>query len=277
MKHTHGLPPISSSVPPIDFPAPPYLTRTSPAGPAMLCMTETGTARVISVPGRYSVAQIVEGPDALVVCDIGSTADIPLIERVAQWTGKRVAMIVPTHLHFDHIMGVNVAAQRLGAEVALGELAHDLVTHGRRPRPPLLKTLSHFFIPWFWQGLPLFARTDIPSGFGFGFPWSRNGFASLGPVLTDGGPVPHLPGWTTLHTPGHTDESVSLYHREAGFLVAGDTVRNYLGGEWNPIITDHAAYDRTIERLRHLPVQAIFPGHGPVLHDHNVLLSLRPF
>lgn len=277
MKRAHELPQLLQDVPPIAFPAALYFTRYSPAGPATPQVTAAGDARVISVPGRYTVTQIIDAPGGLALCDVGSGADIPVIEAVVRWLDKPVVLVVPTHLHFDHIMGINPAAQRFGAEVALGELQHELIEGGRRPRPPKFRTLKHFFKPWFWQGLPFLAREDVPRGFGFGFPWSKNGFSPRGPILKDGAPVPHLDGWEAIATPGHTDEGICLFHRGAGFLVAGDTVRNYLGGEWNPIITDHAAYLRTIDRLKQLHVQAIFPGHGPVLHDHNVIQTLRPF
>ncbi|MBI5529223.1 MAG: MBL fold metallo-hydrolase [Deltaproteobacteria bacterium] len=263
---------------PIPFPDAPFLTRVfSPAGPATPCVTESRGARVISIPGRYSVTQIVEGPRALVLADVGSVSDIPLVERAAEWVGKPVGLVVPTHLHFDHIMGVDEAARRFGAAVALGELANTLVDEERKPRPPIFKTLKHFFVPWFWQGLPLFSREDIPGGLAFGFPWSRNPFTMRGPLLQTGKPVPMLEGWVTLHTPGHTDESICIYHPRSGFLVAGDTVRNYQGGEWNPIITDHAMYRDTIFRLLPLPVRAVFPGHGPVLTGERLLGRLRPF
>ena len=277
MKHAQDLPPINQDVPPIAFPPAPFFTRYSPAGPATPQITAAGGARVISVPGRYTVTQIVDAPEGLALCDVGSAADVPMLEAVARWLDKPVLYLIPTHLHFDHVMGITAAAQRLGAQVALGGLQHELVESGRRPRPPVFRTLKHFFIPWLWQGLPFLAREDDPRGFGYGFPWSRNDFSPRGPVLADGAPVPRLDGWETIATPGHTDEGICLYHRGAGFLVAGDTVRNYLGGEWNPIITDHEAYYRTIDRLKQLHVQAIFPGHGPVLHDHHVIQTLRPF
>jgi glyoxylase-like metal-dependent hydrolase (beta-lactamase superfamily II) len=79
-----------------------------------------------------------------------------------------------------------------------------------------------------------------------------------------------------LSTPGHADEAICLHHPASGFLVAGDTVRNFLGGEWNPLLTDPDDYRASMQRLLALPVQAVFPGHGPALLGEGMLKRLRP-
>jgi glyoxylase-like metal-dependent hydrolase (beta-lactamase superfamily II) len=93
--------------------------------------------------------------------------------------------------------------------------------------------------------------------------------------LEPGGRVPGLPGWKVLATPGHTDDSISLYHEEARFLVAGDTVRNYLGGEWNPALTSARDQKLTRKMLLSLEVETVFPGHGPILEGPHVLEGLK--
>jgi glyoxylase-like metal-dependent hydrolase (beta-lactamase superfamily II) len=126
------------------------------------------------------------------------------------------------------------------------------------------------------QGAPRAPLADWRRGLGFGFPWSRNRFrAHLAPALDDGAALPGLPGWTVLHTPGHADDSICLYHATARFLVTGDTVRNFLGGEWNQLTCDAADYAATKGRLRALDVETVFPGHGPILQGKGILGRLR--
>ena len=129
---------------------------------------------------------------------------------------------------------------------------------------------------WPLQGLPFFPLVDWREGMDFGFPWSRNRFdADLGPPLEPGDALPGLPGWRVLATPGHADDAVCLHHAAAGLLVAGDTVRNFHGGEWNPLLVDEAAFSETRRELLALPVEVVFPGHGPVLEGRGVLERLR--
>jgi glyoxylase-like metal-dependent hydrolase (beta-lactamase superfamily II) len=126
------------------------------------------------------------------------------------------------------------------------------------------------------QGLPLPPRADRRAALRFGMPWARDAFtAPLGPELRDGEPLPGFPGWTVLETPGHADDAIALHCADAGLLVCGDTVRNFLGGEWNPLVVDRAAFAETRRRLRALPVHAVLPGHGPVLEGRDVIGSLR--
>ena len=126
------------------------------------------------------------------------------------------------------------------------------------------------------QGAPRATLQDWRVGLGFGFPWSENRFrADLAPALDHGAALPGAPGWTVLHTPGHADDAVCLHHAAAGFLVAGDTARNFNGGEWNPLACDAAAYQQTQAQLRALEVEVVFPGHGPIVEGPRALQRLR--
>jgi len=72
-----------------------------------------------------------------------------------------------------------------------------------------------------------------------------------------------------LHTPGHSEDSICLFLPETGTLFSGDTLYR---------ITDHLgaypkAYERTLERLAGLPIQAIYPGHGhPILSEASAFI-----
>ena len=271
------LPELNRHVPPLAEPPAPFLASCfTPAGPPATSLVEAGDARVLSVPGRYCVTHIIEGPEGLVMVDVGSVSDVERLEPAVEWLGKPVRLVIPSHLHFDHIMGIDAAASRFGARIGLGHVAHNHVTrrlHTRSIRRPDAKT---GFLVWLWQGLPVFSGRDLRHGAGFGFPWSRNQFcAPLGKVLAEGEELEDLPGWRVLETPGHADDAICLFHEKGGFLVAGDTVRNFLGGEWNIIETDPEAYANTRERLESLEIQAIFPGHGPLVFGENVVRILK--
>ena len=249
--------------------------KTSPMGPPGAVVTEHEGARVVTVPGLYCVSHIIEGPEKLIIADVGSATDIPYLESAVKWLDKPVAYVIPTHLHFDHIMGIDVTAGHFGASVALSPAAWDLVTRRRKLRFPGLRTVHHFFLPWVWQGLPGARKEDIPDCFDFGFPWSKHCFTSPLIKLNYDEELPHAPGWTVLDTPGHSDECNCLWNEEAGFLVCGDCISGFEGGEWDPLITDLPSYRETAERLKTLNVRAFFFGHGPVQTGNDMMSAVH--
>lgn len=293
--HTSDASPITRSivVPPqrqIPPRAPrPLLGRwLSPPGPppARLVTHEDAsgrvTAAVLAVPGRYSVSYLLVGPDSVGIVDCGSERDTSCILAALAWLGRppsAVRFVLPTHLHFDHVLGVDALCRRLGLPLALGRVAAEHVNSSQPLRFPHWLPALRAIPTWPMQGMPVFSREDW-RGMDFGFPWSRNRFgAARGPVLSDGGSLPGLPGWTVLETPGHSDDALCLFHPQAGWLVSGDTLRNFLGGEWNPLLADRAAYAETRRRLGDLPVRLVLPGHGPAFEVPGGLkaLPLRPW
>lgn len=258
----------------------PLLARwMSKPGPPVTRVVARGGGTVVAVPGRYSVCYLLLGEASVVVVDIGSLADHEQIIATLAALGRplsQVRGVLPTHLHMDHIIGVDSFARRLGVPILLGHVAYEAVTRGRKLRYPRGRHLLRAIPTYLMQGAPRGVLADWRVGLEFGFPWSKNRFsAPLVPCLETDSSVLGVPGWTVLHTPGHSDDAVCVHHAAGRLLVAGDTVRNFSGGEWNPLGSDPVAYDRTKERLRQLPVETIFPGHGPVLEGPQIVHRLR--
>jgi len=251
---------------------------SAPAGPARPTLLTCAETSVLSLPGRYCVVYIVVSEGRAALVDVGSTEDIPLIERGLQHLGLTsddVAMVVATHLHFDHVMGLDDAARSFGAPLRLGSRSRVAVETGTPIAWPRRLGFLRAIPGWVMQGAPVLSKSDRARGLAFGFPWGHNRFLSpLGPALQHMQPLPGLPGWIVIDTPGHSSDSICLHHGQSGILVAGDSVRNFRGGEWNPLLDDNRAYDATRKLLMSLPIRAVGPGHGPVLVGEGVLKSL---
>jgi glyoxylase-like metal-dependent hydrolase (beta-lactamase superfamily II) len=74
-------------------------------------------------------------------------------------------------------------------------------------------------------------------------------------------------GLVALHTPGHTRDSICLWHAAGASLFTGDLV---LGT--GTAVLDEAPgalrdYLSSLERLRELAPSTIYPGHGPIVSD----------
>ncbi len=67
-----------------------------------------------------------------------------------------------------------------------------------------------------------------------------------------------------LHTPGHTAGSICLYDRKKKALFTGDTV--FCGGVGRTDLPTGNSSElfRSLERLKPLPVDKLYTGHGPI-------------
>lgn len=144
-----------------------------------------------------------------------------------------VKQIVVTHAHIDHIASALELRQITGAPIVYNQ-----------------------------ADLPLLAMMDVQAG------W-------LGVAVPEVAPPDHSPGdgetlgvrgiaTTILHTPGHTEGSVSLYVPDAALLLAGDTLFAGSVGRTDLPGGDHGKLIASIrERLLPLPAATVVvPGHG---------------
>jgi hydroxyacylglutathione hydrolase len=159
------------------------------------------------------------------------------IQRILAILAKhqlRVKAIIITHAHIDHIGGAQKLKAATGAPVYMN--AND-------------QTLSeHLDTQAAWLGMATPERTKIDVD-------AREGEkVALGPAE-----------FHVLHTPGHTQGSISLWIPAENKLIAGDTLfldsigrTDLPGGDYEQIL--RSIHDKL------LPLEdttAVIPGHGP--------------
>jgi glyoxylase-like metal-dependent hydrolase (beta-lactamase superfamily II) len=76
-----------------------------------------------------------------------------------------------------------------------------------------------------------------------------------------------------LHTPGHTRDHLCFWLKEEKGLFSGDLVMSGSTVVIAPPEGDMAAYLTSLERLRRLPLDRIYPGHGDVINEPAQLLE----
>ncbi|MFQ6128444.1 MAG: MBL fold metallo-hydrolase [Thermoplasmata archaeon] len=70
-----------------------------------------------------------------------------------------------------------------------------------------------------------------------------------------------------IHTPGHTEGSISLYEESTKSLFSGDTVFANGGvGRWDFPTGNLDQLVDSVGKLSKIPVENLYPGHGPIVN-----------
>jgi len=146
----------------------------------------------------------------------------------------KVTSIVITHAHIDHIGGAARLKAATGAPVYMNQNDQELY--------------DHLDVQASWLGMETPGRTQIDVE------------ARDGDSLTLGDAAFHV-----LHTPGHTQGSISLWIPSENKLIAGDTLfRDSIGRTDLPGGDGRQILRSIHDKLLILPEDAtVVPGHGP--------------
>lgn len=159
------------------------------------------------------------------------------IDKIAQLLERhqlKVKAIVITHAHIDHIAGAAKLRASTGAPVYLNDRDREL--------------LDALDVQAKWLGVQTPQKTEID-------------VAAADGALLDLG----ASSFRILHTPGHTQGSVSLWIPEQAKLIAGDTLfRGSIGRTDLPGGNTRQILASIKTQLFELPdATVVIPGHGP--------------
>jgi glyoxylase-like metal-dependent hydrolase (beta-lactamase superfamily II) len=166
-----------------------------------------------------------------IVVDPGD--EIGRILQVLKRHGLTVKAIVITHAHIDHIGGAAKLKKATGAPVYMN------------PDDAELQAMMDAQAGWL--GVPTPDAVDIDT-----------------PAVDGGKLVLGAAEFHILHTPGHTQGSISLWIPSEGKLIAGDTLfRDSIGRTDLPGGDSREILRSIHEKLLPLPEDTVvFPGHG---------------
>nr|BFE71376.1 MBL fold metallo-hydrolase [Actinoplanes digitatis] len=193
----------------------------------------------------YVHMHLVITDDGVVLVDTGLPGRSRKVDQALHDIRRKIGdvrTVLLTHHHADHTGNVADLRRRSGARV-VAHAADAPVIAGQAKvviRHPIVKVTSRL------MGTPESAPVDD--------------------VVTVDGSSP-LPGFTALHTPGHTAGHLSfLLERAGGVLFAGDAARGgrdgRIGGSPKMVSVDLAQQEKSVARLADLEFEHAVFGHG---------------
>jgi hydroxyacylglutathione hydrolase len=213
------------------------------------------TPEVIRFAGEAANAYLLQHPEGYTAVDVGSPKVARRMVNYLADVGRRphdISLAVATHLHADHIGGLADLQRLTGCKIYAHRQGRK--AHGAKAAEPAWGRLLG-------KRFGIAARPRWPFRIAG---WLENGSTLPG-------------GWQVIYTPGHTPESICLYHAKKKLLVAGDTLvsRSDLL-HVNASNADEEAVDISIRTLESLRVRVVYPGHGnPALGETVFQKALR--
>ena len=231
------------------------------------------------ISGGYANTYLIEDGDSLVAVDVGTAkAARKIYEYLSDKSidASCLPMVIATHFHIDHVGGISRLLQLFPKiKVCFFRMVGDYLNG---------KEKICLFSPFLWltgllpvvialdnhiinTGAALFSdKVAIP------LPFLRTKFLpsdyKAECILDEDQPIPYLPHWVMIKTPGHTADSVCFYSSDEKTIISGDTILNMKGsGELNNFCCNPNAIQESFKKLLPLNVRNIYPGHGRPLFN----------
>jgi glyoxylase-like metal-dependent hydrolase (beta-lactamase superfamily II) len=199
--------------------------------PASLCVIERGWLSANSILGY-------EGEQATLI-DSGyvshATQTVELVRHAL--AGRKLAQLINTHSHSDHIGGNAALFSAFGCEIRVPAGMHATIAE--------------------WDENALLLSPLGQQGARF----QHHGLLHAGDEFSMGGL-----NWQALAVPGHDMDALAYYNPERRILISGDALwENGFGVIFPELLgeADGIAHTRsTLDMLSKLPVDIVIPGHG---------------
>ncbi len=196
------------------------------------------------VDGVNANAYLVEDGEKLILIDTGIPRNHKKITKYIEGLGRKptdVSTIVLTHFHIDHAGSAKKMKELTNAKVAVHELDADYVAGKKAPPKPknlMFKALSSVF-----KAAPV--EVDL--------------------LLKDNDKVGSL---IVIHTPGHSEGSISLLDAERKVMFVGEAIRFMKGkimGSPEQFTLDMGKEKDSIRRISTFDFDILLSGHGQPL------------
>ncbi|BDC17468.1 MBL fold metallo-hydrolase [Acidianus sp. HS-5] len=194
--------------------------------------------KVHEIKLRFVKSFLIEGKEDILV-DAGTPGSGKMIISKLKEMGKdpnKISYVIFTHSHIDHIGGASELGEK---EFFIYRNGLTYLREGKVRKPqvhsPLLSILFKVASPFLMKPFKGVEGKEIKEGEFF-------------------------PGVEIIYTPGHTDDSISIYLPEINSIIVGDTL---MGGLKSPsIYENYEELQKSIEKIKELKPKSIYVSHG---------------
>jgi glyoxylase-like metal-dependent hydrolase (beta-lactamase superfamily II) len=199
---------------------------------------------VYQVDGVNGNVHLVEDDAKLTLIDTGlPRSSGKIIKHIKQlgYEPSSVTTIILTHFHIDHVGSAKKMQELTNAKIAVHEAEADVVAAKKSPPKPkklLVKALNSIF-----KATPVEPNLQLKDGDKIG-------------------------GLLVIHTPGHSEGSISLLDEKRKVMFVGDGIRFVDGKVKGPperFTLDMARAKESIRRISTFDFDVMLSGHGEPL------------
>lgn len=191
----------------------------------------------------------------------------------------QIGQVVLTHHHVDHIGLVERVRKASGAMIYAHPLAVPYVEQNRE----FMDFHDRFFLELYRQcGVPEEKLQLVQKYHQLILTFSEP--STIDGLLKHDQPVPNLPEWQVLYTPGHSQSHLSLYRKRDRLMIAGDHIIKHISS--NAFIEPPRDRSRTrpftlvqyrtaLQMCADMEIDLILSGHGEPVTGHRELIGQR--
>lgn len=225
--------------------------------------------------------------DVLTLVDVGPKTPIALkmLTYEMEKLGYKISdleQIVITHAHHDHFGLTKQLVDKSNAKTLIHpKTAPWLENHDFTWR----RTLEYFNYLYSIAGVPENIINLINGGDDTFKLNTLAESAPIGKVLKDGEIIRMgSEEWQVIFTPGHSGDSLCLYHEGEKLLLSGDHLLADISsnpllelpeGDWDIRKSSIQNQLKSLERIAELDILEVLPGHGKNIKDHKQVISER--
>ncbi|MBO8163734.1 MAG: MBL fold metallo-hydrolase [Brevibacillus sp.] len=195
------------------------------------------------------------------------------------YKAEDVQQVILTHHHVDHC-GL---LRRFCAESGARSYAHPLAVPYVEMDKEFMEFHNQFFFRLYREsGVPERLMTVIDKFYQLMMTFCEP--ARIDGLLKHEQPLPGLPEWKVLYTPGHAQSHLSLYRSSDQVMIGGDHILKRISSnafiepprdrsQARPLTL--VQYRTALQMCADIDIRLVLPGHGEVVTEHRELIASR--